>query len=169
MEPIAIAQACEATRRRRPPLEARHIDSPPWRQTYGRILRWALLVVAFTTAPGSLNGQASDSTVSGSHRVSAGRMVLFGGLGLGIGAGLGALYGGAGHPGLGHKCCDIPPPLEYIVEFALVGAVAGAIIGAVTSPRQGRIVVAPYVMRAKGQGSINRTAVAWGVRVTLRL
>ena len=54
------------------------------------------------------------------------------GIGLGFlaGVGIGVAYGAAGHPGLPHVGGDIPPEMEYVVQFTLGGTIIGCVIGA---------------------------------------
>ena len=54
---------------------------------------------------------------------------LWAAVGAGAGAGLGALYARAGHPGLPHAGSDVPDELLYMPVFGAIGALVGAILG----------------------------------------
>lgn len=136
--------------------------------TQSRPFWCAVLLVALYGAPGQLAAQAPDSSASPPRQLTAGRVLLFGGLGLVGGAALGMAYGEAGHPGLPHKCCDVPPFAEYLVEFAVVGAVAGGVIAVVTAPRQRRFAVTPRLVHVERDAANRRTRLAWGAQVNLR-
>jgi hypothetical protein len=62
---------------------------------------------------------------------------LIGGAGLGIlvGGAVGAMYGAIDHPGLPHLFVgqDMPNVMEWVPAFALVGGIAGAVLGARTA------------------------------------
>ena len=130
--------------------------------------RVLLLLLALGLLPTALAGQVTSDSSVVRRQVTAGRVLLFTGIGFLGGAALGVAYGAADHPGLPHKCCDIPPTLEYVLEFALVGAVAGGVLGALTAPRQARIQVIPYVAPRLRDSRDSRRHVQWGAQVSWR-
>lgn len=124
------------------------------------------------TAPGALasfaTAPAARDTSMGGRKLTTGRLVRLAGLGFLGGAAVGAAYGAADHPGLPHKGSDLPPVAEYLVEFAIVGALAGGIIAAATAPRERRTTVAPLLRAAAPNSSRERTHWGWGAQVSIR-
>lgn len=124
------------------------------------------------TVPGALarfaTAPAARDTSMGGRKLTTGRLVRFAGLGFLGGAAVGAAYGAADHPGLPHKGGDLPPVAEYLVEFAIVGALAGGIIAAATAPRERRTTVAPFLRAGVPHSPRERTPVGWGAKVSIR-